>query len=163
MPPFPADIDHDERAIQKVVTKLARAQDERDLASYRSCLTDQITIDQPLLPGSTPTVMSSDEWTNTAIQLLAAFDVTHHQLFNYMTSIDGDSAICEVDVSAVHQIFDDGDVGTLILGGRYILTLRRQHGSWLISARALHVQYQIGDKSLMDKAFSRAKQRQGTT
>jgi hypothetical protein len=155
-----ADNVADELAIRRVVATLARAQDDRDFASYRSCFTEQITIDHPMLPGWKPTLISADEWTKTAIPLLAEFDVTHHRLCNHITSIDGDTATCEVDVSAVHQVIDGDDVGTLTIGGRYILALCRQQGEWLISERALHVRYQIGDKSLMDKAISRANQRQ---
>ena len=158
-----ADIVADELAIRKVVAKLARAQDDRDFISYRTCFTDQILIDQPMVPGWKPTLMSADEWTNTGLPLLAEFDVTHHRLCNHMISIDGDTATCEVDVSAVHQVIKGDDVGTLTIGGRYVLAMRREQGEWLISERALQVRYQIGDKSLMTKAISRAMERQQAT
>src|SRR5690606_16690987 len=119
----------------------------------RSCFTDRILIHQPMIKGMEPTEMSADEWTNTGLPKLAGFDVTHHRLSNHVVDVDGDQATCDVDVSAIHQIFEGDRVDTLTIGGRYHLKLRRENGRWLIHERSLDVRYQIGDRSLMDKAL----------
>ena len=149
----------DELAIIRVISTLACAQDDVDYEGYRSCFSDQVLIHQPMIDGWEPTLMSADEWTMTGLPKLAGFDVTHHRLFNHIVDVDGDVASCEVDLSAIHQIIENGATDTLTIGGRYSLRLRREGGQWRIFERSLRVRYQIGDPSLMAKAISRADQR----
>jgi hypothetical protein len=148
----------DELAIKKVLSKVARAQDDRDVESYRSCFMDEVTVHMPMLPGWTPTRMSADELMKIAISVLHGFDVTHHRVFNELIWVDGDTARCEADVSAYHQIIEGDDESSLTIGGRYIHTFKRDDtAGWLIAERALRVRYQIGDKSLFDRARTRSQ------
>lgn len=153
-----AQLAYDELAIKKLLSKLAHAQDNRDFQAYRSCFTDTIVIDQPMVPGWKPVRMSAEEWTNIGLPRLAEFDATHHRLFNHVIDIEGDEASCVVDVSARHVLTVDGEKKTWDLGGRYHLRLQRQgDGGWLISERALRVRYQLGDETLIDKVNARAQ------
>jgi ketosteroid isomerase-like protein len=147
----------DRTAIIQTVSRLAQAQDNRDFEAYESCFTETILIDQPMIPNWQPKQMSAREWTQIGLTKLAGFDLTHHRLFNHVIEIDGDEATCIVDLDSTHLFTEDGQTKRWDLGGRYHLRLKRLGSKWLISERALHVRYQLGDLTLIDKALSRAE------
>ncbi len=137
----------DVQAIMKVVSTLAQAQDDRDFGKYRSCLTDEIFVEE--YPGEenwTPRTVPAEEWVRGVLETLSNYEVTQHRLFNHIIEVEGDDATCEVDVTAAHMQLQ-GSVPTngYTLGGRYSLKLRREDGQWRIWARSLEYRFGEGD------------------
>jgi hypothetical protein len=134
-------------AIMKVVSTLAQAQDDRDFDKYRSCLTDEIFVEQ--YPGEenwTPRTVSADEWVRGVLETLSSYEVTQHRLFNHVIEVAGDDATCVVDVTAVHkQLQGAVPVDGYTLVGRYSLKLRCEEGQWRIWARSLEYRFGEGD------------------
>jgi hypothetical protein len=151
------DVVADELAIIRLMSRLARAQDDRDHVQYRSCFTDIIVIRLPMM--GIDSRIAADAWTSEALSMLAAWDVTQHRLFNHIVQVNGDEATCEADYAGIHQLRVSSTVNTLINGGRYLTRLRREEGEWRICERSLDIRYQVGDPSLQDTAFSVAAAR----
>lgn len=139
----------DEHAILQIVTRLARAQDDRDYDAYRSCFADEVLMDQPLVAGWRPQRVCADEWTRTVAKIFARFDVTHHRLSNHVVEVEGDSGRCRLDVSAIHQVLAAPSPRTCVVGGRYDLRLARgSDGAWRITERRLEPRYVTGDTTM---------------
>ncbi len=67
---------------------------------------------------------------------LSAMRLTQHNIGNVVCRIDGDSAKAETYCVALH-IFDNhaGEETELVVGGRYLDTLAKRDGRWLIVER----------------------------
>lgn len=66
---------------------------------------------------------------------LGSMRLTQHNISNTVMRINGDSARAETNCVALHIIpSPDGEV-ELVVGGRYLDTLERREGRWLIAER----------------------------
>jgi hypothetical protein len=144
----------DERAVLQVVTRLARAQDDRDFVAYRDCLDEQVLMNQPMVQGPgaqgrKPIPIAADTWCRTVATIFARFDATQHQLSNHLIEVNGQSARCRMDVTAAHIVRDATQARECVVCGRYDMRLvRRDDGKWRITERILERHFLTGDVSM---------------
>ncbi|MFG1955738.1 nuclear transport factor 2 family protein [Micromonospora sp. NPDC048830] len=133
----------DELDILKTLSRLARAQDDRDREAYVSCFTDTVLLTRSaVLEGWQPKEIPAAELADLYFAELKKYDAGQHMVFNHLIDIDGDEATCEADLHAVAVRTEDGRARTTFLAGRYDLRLRRVDGRWLIHQRAVTVRFQ---------------------
>ncbi|MEO3781178.1 nuclear transport factor 2 family protein [Micromonospora sp. B11E3] len=133
----------DELDVLKTLSRLARAQDDRDREAYVSCFTDTVLLTRSaVLEGWQPKEIPAAELADLYFAELKKYDAGQHMVFNHLIDVDGDEATCEADLHAVAVRTEDGRARTTFLAGRYDLRLRRVDGRWLIHQRAVTVRFQ---------------------
>lgn len=135
-------------AADDVVT-FFHAVDDRDWTAVRAGLTDEVDTDYTSLFGGEPERVPADVLVQRWRGLLPGFDGTQHLLGPLVVAATGEVAC---NVRGYHRL----DGGTWMVAGRYALTVHRDGGHWRIGRIALHVTYEEGDRSLMEKAAARA-------
>ena len=143
-------------AIKETLLALARAQDARDASGYRACFADQVLIDQPNIPGWKPSVISADDWTAMAMQHLKTFHRTRHTVSDFQIQMEGDDAVCSARSRALHIMIENGVENSWEAIGTFSLRFKRIGAKWLIVARALKVEQELGDLQMKYRAAEKA-------
>lgn len=153
LPPPPTGIAEliDRAAIADVIYAYAHGLDRRDWALYRSIFDDAVDFDFFTWAGIRQRYLA-DEWVGLVRSTLACFDSTQHTFTNLAISIEGDTASCIVNMTARHNLTVDGLAHSQTLGGYYTNRLRRTPSGWKVSACALMITWEEGDRGLFDKA-----------
>ena len=134
----------DRMAVQDVLLRYAAGVDDRDMAQYRECLADDVTI----VGFGAETIVGADIWVESVVAQLQAFGSTQHMLGPQLATINGDLASARTDVQALHYFRDRPDT-TLTLWATYLTDFRRIDGCWKI---ARHELVQRGIREQVDGA-----------
>lgn len=141
---------HDVRGVCDALYRYAEGVDLRDWDLYRSAFVDEIEFDlTSYRPGSAGTV-SADAWVDRARHRFATLDATSHTMTNPRVVVDGDTAVCRMNVEATHVVRRDDVDLWCILGGRYRDELVRVGDEWRIAVLRLEVRWVRGDRSILD-------------
>lgn len=120
----------DHLALTAVLTRYCRAVDRMDLELLRSCFVPGAHLDfGGLFEGP---VEGFAEWMHST---LGTYAFTVHTLSNTLIEIDGDRAVSESYVLALHGETSDGSRSPFRSGGRYLDRFERRDGRWLIAER----------------------------
>jgi ketosteroid isomerase-like protein len=117
-----------------VITRYATSVDQRDMARYATCFTDDVEVS-----GFTDDIFTDRDtyvaWVGRALERFAG---THHQVTNQEidVDVDGDRAHMRSYVQATHEMADDPDT-LLILWAIYDDRLVRTADGWSITHHAL--------------------------
>jgi hypothetical protein len=132
----------DDLAIRKTLARLARAQDDRDRDSYKTCFTERVMLKEAVVvPDWQPREVSVDELTEMYFAAVDQVEFGHHMVFNHVIDIDGDEATCLADLFSIRAGSDGGE--PTMGGGRYSLRLRRVDDEWLICERSIKLRYRL--------------------
>lgn len=137
----------DRAGIGDLIHAYAHNIDRRDWRRYRSIFADRIDIDFFGWAGIRETV-DADAWVATVKATLAPFDATQHTMSNLLVTLDGDTAICVVSMTARHVLGSEVQV----LGGYYTDRFVRTPGGWKIAGCALTITWEEGDRALFERA-----------
>jgi hypothetical protein len=136
----------DELCIMRRLATLARAQDDMDRETYKSCFTDRVLLTEAVLfPDWEPREIPIEELADMYFSAVEKrpCDGRQHMVFNHVIDVRGDEAVCEADLHAINVIVDGERTQSSALGGRYRLKLRRENDTWLICERAIRERYRI--------------------
>lgn len=143
-------------AIQ-AVTAIFVAADVHDWDSLRSRLADRVRLDWTSLNGGEPADLSGDQVTEGWRTLLGAFEVTHHQLGNFLVDeIDGNRARLRFYGTATHILHVPGQDSRWVLGARYDAVLRHDPGGWRATDLTLTAVWGEGNQNLLTAAAEKA-------
>lgn len=146
----------DRAAITDHVLKYATGIDQHQWDLYRSIFADDIIMDFSSWSGDPAIKMAADDWVAGVRTTLSPFDATQHVLTNFIVSVDGDAATCTCYMSAHHHLVT-GDLKEMhSIGGYYVHQLKRSGDGWLIHQTQLNVTWEMGDRSLFERAALRA-------
>jgi hypothetical protein len=150
----------DELAIMKLLGKLARAQDDLDVAAYKSCFAERVMLTAAAAsPDWSPREIPIDELAKMVFANISRLDAGHHMICNHIIDVDGDEATCLADFYAVGILIEDGRTSSAFAGGRNFVRLRRQGAGWVIFERSASVRYRGGDPTLHARAAARTEAR----
>jgi hypothetical protein len=150
----------DELAIMNLLARLARAQDDLDLAAYKRCFADRVLLTAAAaVPDWSPKEIPVEELAEMIFATISRYDAGHHMICNPIIDVDGDEASCLADFHAVATLIEDGQTASAFAGGRYVVRLRRQRGDWVIFERSAQVLYRGGDLTLAARAAARGEPR----
>lgn len=147
---------YDRTLIQETILKYATAADTRDWDLLKSILTEEINMDFTTAGGPAMT-LSSDAYVGQVTALIPGFDVTQHQLTNFVIHIQGDTATTTVYMQAQHFVSDGTNQIDRAVGGYYNHTLKKIDGQWKISSLKLTATWGRGDMRAFEIASQRAK------
>lgn len=145
-----------ERAqIEQTILKYATAADLRDWDLLKSILADELDVDFTTSGGPAMT-LTSDQYVGQVTSLIPGFDVTQHQLTNFVINIDGDTADTVVYMQAEHIVMEDGQQIDRAVGGYYTHKLKKIDGAWKICSLKLTATWGRGDMQAFAIAGARA-------
>ncbi len=127
------NVDTDEAAIVKVLTRYATAIDRCDWPLFRSCWTDEVDLDY----GDVGRFTDPEELTKLFSQLHDPMGPTYHRLTNFVIAIDeaGDTATARTYVHAVLMLTPDDGANWVEAVGHYDDELVRTDDGWRIHRR----------------------------
>ena len=140
----------------EVVIALFVATDQRDWSGVRATFDEKVWLDYSSMNGSPATELTPEQIITAWQGILPGFESTHHQLGNFIHSIDGDEARVFCYGTAAHFLTDEkGNLWTVV--GTYDFVLQEKAGDWKISSMKFNFKYQDGNTSLPERAMARAK------
>ena len=105
----------DRRQLQDVMLSYAAAVDDRDMARYRACFTDDVEI----VGFGETAITGADTWAALVESQLEAFSATQHLMSPQLATVSGDTASARTDVQALH-LLKDGDSAMFTLWATYL-------------------------------------------
>ena len=126
-----ADIE-DRQALADLLASYAAAVDDRDLARYAECFSENVEI----VGFGEQTMHGRDNWVNYVGEALKQYTATQHLLGSQLADVHGDEASTRTDVQATH--FREGEPPA-ILWATYLSRMRRIDGHWRICRHELVV------------------------
>jgi ketosteroid isomerase-like protein len=123
----------DQLAIQQLISRYAISVDNRDLAAYASCFTEDVVI-------SGPGFEMRGEVAKPTIDLLSStYEATMHNVHNYAYTVTGERASGVAHCVASHIKNEAGAKSKFDMYIRYHDELVKRGGQWFFSARRLEV------------------------
>ena len=124
----------DRRQLQDVMLSYAAAVDDRDMARYRACFTDDVEI----VGFGETAITGADTWAALVESQLEAFSATQHLMSPQLATVSGDTASARTDVQALH-LLKDGDSAMFTLWATYLTDFVRTGEGWKIARHELVV------------------------
>lgn len=122
----------DKEAVHTVILRLARGVDRLDWDGVRACFWDDATDDHGVFRGDPDAFVA---WGRESLPSWSA--ATMHLILNCLIEVDGDVALAETYVLAIHRALADeaGTVKDVFAGARYADRFERRDGEWRIADR----------------------------
>ncbi|MCL3780659.1 nuclear transport factor 2 family protein [Prolixibacteraceae bacterium JC049] len=142
--------------INQCVSQLFVASDNREWEKLESIFADQVELDYSSMNGNPATVLSPRQITDAWKTFLPGFSSTHHQLGNFITEIEGNTAKVFCYGTATHYLeHEAGNIWTVV--GSYNLELKEMDGTWRVTKMKLNYKYQDGNTQLPQAAMDNVK------
>lgn len=140
--------------IRQVVTQLFVATDQRNWEKAKECFASKVVLDYSSMSGEPATELTPGEIISSWQSILPGFESTHHQLGNFLITIERDKAQTFCYGTATHYL--DNDLWTVV-GSYDFKLLKDPEDTWKISQMTFHFKYQSGNTSLVEKAILSVK------
>jgi hypothetical protein len=147
----------------EIVHTMFHAVDDLDWDRFRGCLADEVAIDYTSLWGGVPESIAAHDLMRSWQEVAAGYDATQHFTGPIVVTGGDERGIrCTTNVRAYHHVADEeGGASTWMVAGRYIVELVSERHGPKVSAIALNVLYEEGDRDLVDKARRRVASGEG--
>lgn len=141
--------------INEKVTKLFVAADQRNWPEVAQAFASKVILDYSSMNGSPPTTVTPDQIIKAWKGILPGFESTHHQLGNFISKANKDTATVFCYGTATHYLPDEkGNLWTVV--GSYNFDLKKIKDQWKIISMKFNFKYQNGNTSLPAKAIKKA-------
>ncbi len=138
---------------EQTVIGLFVATDERDWQQVEQSFAAEVVLDYSSMNGNPAAKLTPAQIITAWKGILPGFESTHHQLGNFLSSIEGNKAEVFCYGMASHYLSDVG--GNLwIVAGTYDFQLQQSNGAWKITSMKFNFKYQDGNTSLPAKAMN---------
>ena len=143
-----------QQAIISTVNGYVEAADQRDWEACGVLFTNEVTMHHitetnPELPQPGPEVVKTKDVMNQWAQLFDKFVSTLHMITNHSVTINGDEAVCESYVSAIHIAKPSLNAERHHLSyGTYRHKLIRRGDRWLINEVNYNQLYALGNSAI---------------
>lgn len=138
--------------VNETVTTFFVASDNGEWSKVEEIFAEQVELDYSSMNGNPATVLSPKQITDSWKAFLPGFTATHHQLGNFITKVNGNTAIVFCYVTATHYLkHEEGNVWTVV--GSYDLELKQENGKWRLAKMKLNFKYQDGNLKLPQEAM----------
>jgi hypothetical protein len=134
--------------IIEVINRLFISTDNRDWSEVKKCFSSTVLLDMTSLAGGQPVTLTSQEIVDAWDQGLKALKSIHHQVGNYMVSINQDEAEAFCYGIASHYLPNKTNQHTRIFVGSYNFHLTKEGQSWRIDQFKFNLKYIDGNPNL---------------
>ncbi len=142
---------------EKTVTGLFIATDQRNWEDVKMAFDSKVVIDYSSMNGNPASELSPEQITDSWKSVLPGFESTHHQLGNFVTIFDGDTAKVFCYGTAYHFLPDpNGNVWTVVGSYNFELLMTEQD-KWVITLMKFNFKFQDGNILLPEKAMNMLK------
>lgn len=127
--------------IHELQMRFMRSMDRHDWETVKACFWPGAVHDHGTWRGPI------DEFVEREKVNYAKFEINTHLAGNELIELDGDTATSELYSICLHRVMADGDRGAFdsISGMRFLDTLERRDGKWLISDRKVVLDWMRAD------------------
>ncbi len=140
----------DSTSIKEAITKLFINTDKRDWSGVEAQFNSEVTLDYSSMSGNPATKLSPQEITGGWKTVLPGFTFTHHQIGNFITEVNGNTAKSFCYGTATHYLENEnGKVWTVV--GTYDFDLLKVNDKWKISGMKFNFKYQDGNTKLIQE------------
>jgi hypothetical protein len=137
------------------VTQLFVATDQRDWQQVEDIFAAKVVIDYSSMNGNSAVELTPNQIITAWKSILPGFESTHHQLGNFITEVNGETATVFCYGTATHYLSDEkGNIWTVV--GSYNFVLKKLNDQWKITSMKFNYKYQDGNTSLPEKAIKNA-------
>lgn len=141
----------------EVVTRLFVSTDQRLWNEVNAAFHSKVLLDYSSMNGQPATELGPQQIIDAWKGILPGFELTHHQLGNFITHIDGQNASVFCYGTAHHYLADeDGHLWTVVGSYDFDLVQDKQK-NWKISSMKFNFKFQNGNTSLPEKAMNALK------
>jgi hypothetical protein len=148
------------KEIIETVNKLFLAVDERDWGRLKNLMNDTIYLDYSSMTGERGAAIPLDQILESWKKMLPGFDVTHHQLGNYLVEEGDELANVFCYGMATHYLKNDSGNNLWVVAGTYEFELKSDYGSWRVTKMKFKLKYIDGNKDLPKMAQERMEKEQ---
>lgn len=142
--------------LQKVVTQLFVATDQKQWEQVEACFASQVILDYSSFTQQPAATLSPKQITEAWKGVLPGFEHTHHQLGNFLIKAQATKAHVFCYGTASHYLKDEkGDLWTVV--GSYDFDLKQEGNVWKVTQMKFNFKYQSGNTALPQKAIARLK------
>ena len=142
--------------INETVANLFIATDKRDWVKVEAIFAEIVELDYSSMTGNPAIILTPKQITDSWKTILPGFTQTHHQIGNFITTIEKTKAEVFCYGTAMHYLADSaGNVWTVI--GTYNFELQKTDEMWKISKMKFNFKFQDGNVDLPKKAIENLK------
>lgn len=138
--------------IMETVNKLFIAVDSRDWDSVENIFDKSVSLDYTSMAGGDPAELTPDQIISSWKETLPGFDSTHHQLGNYIITIEGTDANVFCYGTATHYLENSSENNLWVVVGSYELSLIFKNDFWRINKMKFNLKYIDGNNELPEMA-----------
>ena len=143
--------------INETISQLFVASDNREWNKVEAIFADQVELDYSSMNGNPAVVLSPKQITDNWKTILPGFTNTHHQLGNFITKQNRNTAEVFCYGTATHYLeHEAGNIWTVV--GSYDIELEQFDGKWRITKMKLNYKYQDGNTQLPQAAMEKVKE-----
>ncbi|WP_346752780.1 nuclear transport factor 2 family protein [Splendidivirga corallicola] len=142
---------------KKTVIGLFIATDQKDWEQVEKSFHQEVLLDYSSMNGNPASKLSPEQIISAWKGILPGFEHTHHQLGNFISSVDGNKAEVFCYGTASHYLSDKEGSLWLVVGTYDFELEQLANGSWKITSMKFNFKYQDGNTSLPQKAISSIK------
>lgn len=129
------------RHIEDVVTKMFVYNDEYNWEGLASVFAPEVNMLHLLEGNEEPHTMTPQEIVSAWRPIMEQFDSVHHQLGNFLTTIDGDTATVTCYGTSTHyRGQQENNLWTVV--GTYTFIVKQIDGDWKIADEVFKCKYQ---------------------
>ena len=138
---------HKEQVIQKV-TELFVFTDQRNWEKVEHCFAPKVLFDMTSMAGGDPVQLTPQDISAAWDEGLKALQAIHHQVGNFLVTLNGDEAEVFCYGIASHYLENFSGQNTRVFVGSYDFHLIRLQQEWKIDRFRFNLKYIDGNKDL---------------
>jgi hypothetical protein len=139
-------------AVEDAVVRMFVATDERDWVTLQDCFSSPFTLDMTSMVGGTPVVLTPREVASTWSEGFKPLDAVHHQIGNFRTEFNGETAFVRCYGVALHHRRAAPGIKSRVFVGTYEMQLSPDGGKWRINHLVFKLKFIDGNLKLEESA-----------
>lgn len=139
------------------VIQLFIATDSQDWSQVEKVFDRKVILDYSSMNGNPATELAAQDIIASWKTVLPGFDHTHHQLGNFQSSLNGNSAHVFCYGTTTHYLEDEKGNVWIVVGSYDFDLIKDQNQAWRITSMKFNFKYMDGNTSLPEKAMNYLK------
>jgi hypothetical protein len=146
-----------ERAVRKVVARIAHTIDTRRWSELRALYADEVITDYTSLFGGEVQHQRGDDLIGAWRRLLSPLDATQHLAGPIDVQLHGDRAIAECHVRGYHVRRGAPGGDEWMVAGQWVIEMVERQNAWRVTKMTLKTFYQTGNRELLSQTAGGAE------